>query len=1176
MTDPKKQGMYSNFALAAQDEDYTKVAGWFLGPKAENAELMDALLGECISDHEAFRYFYKPQDQAYIDDAIKQSSGYKTGVEQVTNALNSLMKRLHKSVPFFSMRYMAHMNWDTALPANIAYMLAMMYNQNNVATEASPVTSVLEREVGLELCNMLGFTSRSAWGHITADGSIANLESMWMNRNLKFYPLSIYNMVMRDDTFANARTIPVATCSGNTKKLGALSAWELLNLFGDDIIDLPQRVVDAAKVKMDEFNDKLSPYLVQNVGLGAFCKENNISDMRVFVPATRHYSWPKAGTILGMGQNSVKGIQVTNSCRMDINILQDQLQYCVDNKIPVIMTVAVLGSTEEGAVDNLDKILTLRKQFNSMGLNFSVHCDAAWGGYLSSMLLDKSGVPIQLDADGFVPVMPLSPHAYTQFSNIGYADTATIDPHKAGFVPYPAGSLCYRNGAWKAMITFDASYIHSSDTSNMGIFGVEGSKPGAAPAAVWAAHQAIPLNQDGYGRILGECMFSTKIYYCYWVTLANDKDNFKIEPIVPLPDQIALPGGKASIQGESAIKAFIRQNIIGKSNEEIARNPDAMAALKQLGPDVLINAFTVNFKNAAGSWNTDVDSCNTLNTNIFNRFSLVSDSGKDVDLILTSSNLGNGEYQKPLHRVCQNLQLDEPKGEYSLTFLINTILQPWPTTHGFLETITSVFRDGVEEEISKINGVKPAATRVPSTPEDFVAAIPASIQNPEELLPLPVKSYAGQFPVNPDNPDCKLFYWFFESRNPDSQPIEDAPLIIWLNGGPGASSLCGLFQENGPVRMKNDKDGTLIPNPYSWNDRAHMLYIDQPVGTGYSTTSDPDPLNRKSCQEACCKEYGYAMDEKTLSRQFCTAMKTFFLHHPEYLNCELYLTGESYAGKYLPAIAKEMYAENQSGQRSFNIKGVAIGDGWMHPELHIAKTMEYAYAMGFIDIKQAQILRRRFSAYQELLEAGEMTAANDLGNRISNTLLDCGGGPDIYDVRDWSGIPIDNVKAYCQLDAVKSALHVPSDVTWAFFDNAGPVSDCLVNDIQKDMTADLADLLDECGLRLLLYTGNFDMACGFAGTEEILYNLAWSNQSDWQNIDRGVWKDPAGKVLGYVKGEAVTQDGIVKDFHNLMQINIPQAGHLVPNARPAVSRRMIYRWIYDKGFPVTFPDLSMD
>lgn len=96
------------------------------------------------------------------------------------------------SVPFFSPRYAAHMLSEVSMPAMLGYLMALFYNPNNVAVEASPLTSVIEYDVGQQLCAMLGYNVNgpdqderhdvTAWGHITCDGSVANLESMWYVR----------------------------------------------------------------------------------------------------------------------------------------------------------------------------------------------------------------------------------------------------------------------------------------------------------------------------------------------------------------------------------------------------------------------------------------------------------------------------------------------------------------------------------------------------------------------------------------------------------------------------------------------------------------------------------------------------------------------------------------------------------------------------------------------------------------------------------------------------------------------------------------------------------------------------------------------------------------------------------------------------------------------------------
>jgi len=106
-----------------------------------------------------------------------------------------LLAFLKKSVPFFSMRYQGHMNWDLTIPSMLGYFSAMLYNPNNVAFEGSTATTFLELLVGNDICQMLGYVipkpgkaGISPWGHITCDGSVANIEAMWAARNLKFYP----------------------------------------------------------------------------------------------------------------------------------------------------------------------------------------------------------------------------------------------------------------------------------------------------------------------------------------------------------------------------------------------------------------------------------------------------------------------------------------------------------------------------------------------------------------------------------------------------------------------------------------------------------------------------------------------------------------------------------------------------------------------------------------------------------------------------------------------------------------------------------------------------------------------------------------------------------------------------------------------------------------------------
>ena len=706
----KKSDVYGKSAIAPIDDSYARVAAWFLGPKAENKKFLKSLILRSIDDYTNLRENYYHDDQKYITNNIKNKDSYRIAQDKIVSSLAELMERLHGSIPFFSPRYQAHMNWDTVLPGSLGYMAAILYNQNNVATEGGPATSRLEMEVGQQLCEMLGFDLDSSWGHITADGTIANLEAMWMARNLKFYPHAIQSMLINSDNeeIIKGRNDILVELGPEKIRLIDLNSWQLLNLRGDLIVELPGIVGDKCFPEMESdarmkiVGDLLGPYLIQNIGLLDFARDHrDVKGMRVFVPATKHYSWPKAGTILGIGQDSIIGVDVNERCQMDTLSLEKELRLCAMQKIPVLMVVAVIGSTEEGAIDDLAAILGIRDELHSKyGMWFNVHCDAAWGGYLVSMIRDKNDKMISHQDVGYVPILTLSKHAHKQLSNIYKADTVTIDPHKAGFIPYPAGSLCYRNKAMRELITFNAAYIHSNPDTNMGIYGVEGSKPGAAAAAVWLAHMSIPLNQDGYGRILGECMFSANIYYCYWLTLAKDTDNFRIEPIVPLPELVFDGKGMPLAKGDNAIKEFIRKHILGKPNEKIAEDPDAMAVLSQLGSDVLTNSFVVNFRGLDGSWNVDLEKCKELNSKLFHMFSIVDDTSEEdrkrVEFVLTYSEIDSKHYKVALESVCKKLGLVyDIKSDYTLNFLINTILDPWPTTHDYVKMITDSFRKGI-------------------------------------------------------------------------------------------------------------------------------------------------------------------------------------------------------------------------------------------------------------------------------------------------------------------------------------------------------------------------------------------------------------------------------------------------------------------------------------------------
>jgi carboxypeptidase C (cathepsin A) len=443
--------------------------------------------------------------------------------------------------------------------------------------------------------------------------------------------------------------------------------------------------------------------------------------------------------------------------------------------------------------------------------------------------------------------------------------------------------------------------------------------------------------------------------------------------------------------------------------------------------------------------------------------------------------------------------------------------------------------------------------------DDLIKSIPANVLNSIEF-DLDVRSYAGLAPFDYKFKG-KLFYWFFESQsvvrprdNPDWQPdkktVEDIPLLIWLNGGPGGSSEFGLFSENGPLHIQDDAACSIVSNPCSWNQKAHVIYWDQPVGTGYSRSES----GKK-----------YVTSEMELRKQFYQALQFFYKQHPEYRACKLYITGESYAGKYIPNIATEIMERNNDPKtpksQHINLAGLAIGDGWMDPRRQLKWVIDYAFNLGFLDTRQKKEMEARWKIFNELCEKGKWIKATQAGNSLNNAILACGGCPDVYDIRYWSDTSGETIPAYMNSDAVKTALRIPDHYKWITADDHGPVTDALIKDNMKDVTPLFPPLLEEVDYnsapkyRLLFYTGDYDMSsCGFTGTENILQELKWKNKKQWKMLKRRVWVTPPSATNGFVKS-----------FANLTQMVIPGAGHLVPMNKPLISREMLYTWLFNNG-----------
>ncbi|KAG5045692.1 hypothetical protein AAZV13_06G111800 [Glycine max] len=206
--------------------------------------------------------------------------------------------------------------------------------------------------------------------------------------------------------------------------------------------------------------------------------------------------------------------------------------------------------------------------------------------------------------------------------------------------------------------------------------------------------------------------------------------------------------------------------------------------------------------------------------------------------------------------------------------------------------------------------------------EDLIVSLPGQPK-------VEFKQYAGYVDIDVKH-GRSLFYYFVEAENvPDKKP-----LTLWLNGGPGCSSIGGgAFTELGPFYPKGDGRG-LRTNSMSWNKASNLLFVESPAGVGWSysnTTSD------------------YNSGDSSTATDMLLFLLKWYQKFPSYRSRELFLTGESYAGHYIPQLANVLLDYNvHSTSFKFNIKGVAIGNPLLKLDRDAQATYEYFWSHGMI------------------------------------------------------------------------------------------------------------------------------------------------------------------------------------------------------------------------------------
>lgn len=405
-----------------------------------------------------------------------------------------------------------------------------------------------------------------------------------------------------------------------------------------------------------------------------------------------------------------------------------------------------------------------------------------------------------------------------------------------------------------------------------------------------------------------------------------------------------------------------------------------------------------------------------------------------------------------------------------------------------------------------------------------------------DVAALGIESYSGYFTVNKTY-NSNLFFWYF----PALKNRADAPVVLWLQGGPGASSLYGCFMENGPVFV--NENNKLQKRPQSWHVDHHVLYIDNPVGAGFSYTDNAA---------------GYATNQNDVAANLFSAVRQFFQVFSELRNNRFYVAGESYAGKYVPAVSYAIYQKRLSADPwdRINLKGIAIGNGVTDP-INQIDFGQYFYELGFIDEANLAIFNLyqgySRSAYAQNNFTGSMLYTFALINSQNCLFNQLTGFTSPYNYLEPNGYNefIERTGNYLANSTIRNHLHVGSKPFVAFTDTNLVLAN-LVGDIMQTVAPWVATLANN--YKVIIYNGQLDLLAGATNTAKYLAKLPYDSLSAFNSAKRSIWR-VNNEIAGYSKVAG-----------NLTHVIVRDAGHMVPVDQPVRAYDLIKRLTFGTGF----------
>lgn len=546
----------------------------------------------------------------------------------------------------------------------------------------------------------------------------------------------------------------------------------------------------------------------------------------------------------------------------------------------------------------------------------------------------------------------------------------------------------------------------------------------------------------------------------------------------------------------------------------------------------------------------------------------------------------------------------QPRALALTAALVAPALGQFPPTPEGVKTLTSRYHPGIEISY-KQPGICETTPGVKSY-AGYVHLPPNALNKPHE---------SQDYPIN-------TFFWFFEARKDPT----NAPLAIWLNGGPGGSSMIGALAENGPCFVGNDSNSTYL-NPWSWNNEVNLLYLDQPNQVGYSydvltnvTNSIGDKRFFVNIEPA---DFSDGVPEQNLTFMVGTSSsqnvsrtanstnhaavalwhfaQTWFEEFPHYkpYDEQISLFTESYGGHYGPAFVSWFMRQNaliangtitEPGAHYLHINTLGIVNGCIDAEAGLLAYPDFAwnntygikafnkstydYAMheltrpdGVLDhLRECQRLQKKLDPndYGDVERVSEYCrSAMATGHNVTSAIYLTSGKYGWFDVTHPAEDPFPPFYSSGFLNQHWVQKALGVPVNHSFASPAvGEAFDRTADWAKGGLVEDIAYILDH-GVKVTLMYGDRDFACNWIGGETASLEVPWSYQEDFSK---------AGYTPLVIS--PVHSGGLTRQYGNLSYSRVYQSGHMVPSYQPEVAYEIFMRAVTGRDIPTGTIDLQ--